>query len=78
MDQRMEGETLQDLVSQAERMTAEISGELSFPRVERNMRQLAEAGQQLWTRTARGTASDPVGRSSSDVRASILLGICRL
>lgn len=65
----MDTTQLDDLVNQAEQLTAEFSGEASFPRVERNLRQLAEAGQQLWARTAQHAP-----RQTSDVRASVLLG----
>lgn len=58
-----------DLVNQAEQLTAEFSAEPTFPRVERNLRQLAEVGQQLWSRTALHAP-----KQTSDVRASVLLG----
>ena len=62
---------LDDLVNQAERLTAEITtGSHSLPRVERNLKQLAEAGNQLWMRNAVASAQKP----SADVRASVLLG----
>lgn len=66
----MDAGTLDDLVNQAEKLTAEIAADTRFPRVERNLRQLAEAGQQLWSRTTQGAAAQP----TSDVKASILLG----
>lgn len=62
---------LDDLVNQAERLTAEITaGSHSLPRVERNLKQLAEAGNQLWMRNAVASAQ----RNTVDVRASVLLG----
>lgn len=62
---------LDDLVNQAERLTAEITGgSNSLPRVERNLKQLAEAGNQLWMRNAVASSQKP----TADVRASVLLG----
>lgn len=58
---------LSELVQQAEQLTAAVDSSGQLPRVERNLRQLAEAGQQLWSRTAAQTAAH-------DVRAAILLG----
>lgn len=58
-------------MNQAERLTAEISATAPFPRVERNIKQLAETGQQLWNRTAAQTS---VSKQSAQVSASILLG----
>lgn len=58
-----------DLLHRAEQLTAEIDGESELPRVQRNLKQLLEAGEQLWTRTGSG-----VSRDTSDVRASVLLG----
>lgn len=73
----MDTGNLDELVSQAEKLTAEISGEtLPFPRVERNLRQLAEAGNQLWSRATQsriGTSGSD-GPTNSDIRASVLLG----
>ena len=60
---------MDDLVNQAERLRAEISGESCLPHVERNLKQLSEAGQQLWSRT---TGQTP--RQTADVKASVLLG----
>jgi nuclear pore complex protein Nup93 len=65
----METTSFDDLLYKAEQLTAEIDGESELPRVERNLRQLLEAGEQLWTRTATS-----VSRETSDVRASVLLG----
>lgn len=62
---------LDDLVNQAEKLTAEIAATShSLPRVERNLKQLAEAGNQLWMRNAVSSSNKP----TADVRASVLLG----
>lgn len=61
--------TFDDLLHKAEQLTADIDGESELPRVERNLRQLLEAGEQLWSRT-----SALGSRQTNDVRASVLLG----
>ena len=58
-----------DLLHKAEKLTADIDGESELPRIERNLRQLLEAGEQLWSRTSTSAA-----RQTNDVRASVLLG----
>ncbi|XP_054706353.1 nuclear pore complex protein Nup93-like [Uloborus diversus] len=58
-----------DLLQQAEQLTADIDGEGELPRVERNLRQIVDAGQQLWSRTTQATSKD-----TCDIKASILLG----
>lgn len=58
-----------ELIHQAEQLTADIDDNGDLPRVERNLRQILEVGQQMWARTAQ-TAS----RDATDVKASILLG----
>ncbi|XP_054164411.1 nuclear pore complex protein Nup93-like [Oppia nitens] len=58
-----------DLLHKAEQLTADIDGESELPRIERNLRQLLDAGEQLWSRTS--TADT---RQTNDVRASVLLG----
>uniref|UniRef100_T1ISV4 Uncharacterized protein n=1 Tax=Strigamia maritima TaxID=126957 RepID=T1ISV4_STRMM len=58
-----------ELLHQAEQLTADIDSNGELPRVERNLRQILEVGQQMWTRTAQTTSRD-----STDVKASILLG----
>lgn len=71
----MDTGNMDDLVNQAEKLTAEISGEtLPFPRVERNLKQLAEAGNQLWSRTTQLRSGQDGSQASSDIRASVLLG----
>lgn len=74
---------MEDLVQEAERLTAEISGSggSSFPfaRVERNLKQLAETGHELWSRTVASahmpsSSSSSSRPSSAQVSASILLG----
>ncbi|XP_020602897.1 nuclear pore complex protein Nup93-like [Orbicella faveolata] len=57
-----------DLLQQAEQLTADMDSGWELPRVERNLHQLAEAGQRLWSQTT-GTAGD-----NAQVKASILLG----
>lgn len=57
-----------DLLQQAEQLTADMDSGWELPRVERNLHQLAEAGQRLWAQTT-GTVGD-----NAAVRASILLG----
>lgn len=57
-----------DLLQQAEQLTADMDSGWELPRVERNLHQLAEAGQRLWAQTT-GTAGD-----NAAVKASILLG----
>lgn len=58
-----------DLLHRAEQLTADIDSNGELPRVERNLRQILEVGQQMWTRTAQATSRD-----TTDVKASILLG----
>ena len=71
----MDTGNMDDLVNQAEKLTAEISGEtLPFPRVERNLKQLAEAGNQLWSRATQSRTGQSQSKESSDIRASVLLG----
>lgn len=57
-----------DLLQQAEQLTADMDSGWELPRVERNLHQLAEAGQRLWAQTT-GTVGD-----NAAVKASILLG----
>ncbi|XP_074644286.1 nuclear pore complex protein Nup93-like [Tubulanus polymorphus] len=57
-----------DLLQQAEQLTADMDTGEDLPRVDRNLSQIMEVGQRLWTRTAH-TIQD-----STDVKASILLG----
>ena len=47
-----------DLLQQAELLTADIDGEGELPRVERNLRQIVDAGQQLWSRTTQAASKD--------------------
>ena len=58
-----------DLLYKAEQLTAEMDQDDEMPRIERNLKQLSEAGQELWTRTASQREKD-----KTDVRASVLLG----
>ena len=52
-----------DLLQRAEQLTADMDTGGDLPRVERNLPQLAEAGQKLWSKTA-GSLSE-----GSDVKA---------
>lgn len=54
-----------ELLDQADQLTSVIDSSGELPRVERNLRQLLEVGQQLWTKTAH----TGVGRESTDVKA---------
>lgn len=48
-----------DLLQQAEQLTADMDSGWELPRIERNLHQLAEAGQRLWSRTrATGETAD--------------------
>lgn len=57
----------QDLLQRAEQLTADMDTGSDLPRVERNLQQLAEAGQRLWSKTATSLSD------GSDVKASLLL-----
>merc|ERR1712136_37338 len=71
-----------DLLQQAEQLNADIDTASELPRVECTFPQLVEKGQRLWSRTVGSNAvayqiGDGPGvheTSSSDVRASMLLG----
>ncbi|GIY44503.1 nuclear pore complex protein Nup93 [Caerostris extrusa] len=65
----VDGAGFTDLLQQAEQLTADIDGEGELPRVERNLRQIVDAGQQLWSRT-----TQTVSKDACDIKASILLG----
>lgn len=58
-----------DLLQAAEQLTADLdpSAASDLPRVERNLHQIVEAGQQLFAKTSRDVGSQ-------DVKAAILLG----
>ncbi|CAH1780372.1 unnamed protein product [Owenia fusiformis] len=57
-----------DLLQQAQQLTSDMDSGGDLPRVQRNLHQIAETGERLWSRTAQ------IGQDSTDVRASILLG----
>eukprot|EP00794_Sanderia_malayensis_P018802 gene18802-20696_t len=57
----------EDLMRRAEQLTADMDDGNNLPRVERNLHQLAEAGQRLWSKTA------ALQGDECDVRASLLL-----
>lgn len=62
-------DNLDDLLHKAEQLTAIIDGNIEMPRIERNLKQLLEASDQMYTRTTTSSAKD-----ANDVRASVLLG----
>lgn len=75
----------EDLLQQAEQLNADIDSASELPRVECTFPQLVEKGQRLWSRTVGSSAAPQIGDSSggapspgettsSDVRASMLLG----
>lgn len=66
----MDTSNLDDLLHRAEQLTASIDGNLEMPRIERNLKQLLDASDQMSARTTSGFASKEV----IDVRASVLLG----
>lgn len=55
----------QDLLQRAEQLTADMDTGSDLPRVERNLQQLAEAGQRLWSKTATSLSD------GSDVKAYV-------
>ncbi|XP_064640294.1 nuclear pore complex protein Nup93-like [Lineus longissimus] len=63
----VDAEGFSDLLQQAEQLTAEMDTGTDLPRVERNLQQVLEAGQRLWSRTH-------AIQDSTDVKASVLLG----
>ncbi|XP_035209055.1 nuclear pore complex protein Nup93-like isoform X2 [Stegodyphus dumicola] len=65
----VDGSGFTDLLQQAQQLTADIDGEGELLRVERNLRQIVDAGQQLWSRTTQAASKD-----ACDIKASILLG----
>ena len=48
-----------DLLQQAEQLTADMDSGWELPRIDRNLHQLAEAGQRLWSKTR--AAGDSAG-----------------
>jgi len=69
MAEDMDFASFDDLLNKAEHLTAEIDDNMQLPRIERNIKQLFEVGQSLWTRTGYQSSRD-----TNDVRASVLLG----
>ncbi|XP_072013036.1 nuclear pore complex protein Nup93-like [Amphiura filiformis] len=65
----MDPEGFGDLLRDAEQLTADVDSGGELPRVERNLRQIMETSERLWTKTAQVGAPD-----AADVKASILLG----
>ena len=47
-----------ELVQQASRLTTDMDTAAPLPRVQRNLKQLLQAGEQLWARTAQTGAQD--------------------
>ncbi|XP_022098079.1 nuclear pore complex protein Nup93-like isoform X2 [Acanthaster planci] len=65
----MDGDSFEDLLRDAEQLTANVDSGGELPRVERNLHQIMETSQRLWTKTAQVGTPD-----AADVKASILLG----
>eukprot|EP00058_Branchiostoma_floridae_P008695 XP_002594183.1 hypothetical protein BRAFLDRAFT_275527 [Branchiostoma floridae] len=65
----MDTEGFGDLLQRAEQLTADMDSGVELPRVERNLQQILDAGERLWSRSAQAAAQD-----QTDARASILLG----
>ncbi|ODN00680.1 Nuclear pore complex protein Nup93 [Orchesella cincta] len=57
-------------IEQAEKLTAEIDATNELPRVQRNLRQVLEAGQQLLCRASQGVAGAP----NAETKAAVFLG----
>ena len=53
-----EGGGFSELVQQASRLTTEMDTSAPLPRVQRNLKQLLQAGEQLWARTAQTGGHD--------------------
>ena len=47
-----------DLLQRAEQLTADMDTGSELPRIERNLQQLADAGQRLWSKTASSTGDN--------------------
>lgn len=60
---------IDELLQKAEKLRAEIDSNVDMPRIERNLKQLAEVGNELWSRTSYNNSRD-----SCDIRASVMLG----
>ena len=45
-------EGFEDLAQQAEQLTAHVHAGGELPRVQRNLQQIAQAGQRLWTKAS--------------------------
>ena len=56
-----------DLLHKAEQLTADMDTGGDLPRIERNLPQLAEAGQRLWSKTALSLSE------GADVKALVFL-----
>ena len=62
--QNMDTEGFGDLLRDAEQLTADVDSGGELPRVERNLRQIMETSERLWTKTAQVGAPD-----AADVKA---------
>ena len=60
----MDQEGFGDLLRDAEQLTADVDSGGELPRVERNLRQIMETSERLWTKTAQVGAPD-----AADVKA---------
>lgn len=56
-----------DLLQKAEQLAADMDTGSDLPRIERNLPQLAEAGQRLWSKTATSLSE------GADVKALVLI-----
>ena len=64
MEMDMEG--FGDLLQQAEQLTADMDNGGELPRVTRNLHQIMEIGDRLWSKTAQ------VSQDSTDVKAYVV------
>ncbi|XP_014680771.1 PREDICTED: nuclear pore complex protein Nup93-like [Priapulus caudatus] len=64
-----EGRNLRDLLQQAEQLTADMIGEEELPRIRRNLHQMIDAGDKIYSRVMHASS-----REAADVKASLLLG----
>lgn len=59
-----EGRNLQDLLQQAEQLTADMHGEEELPRVHRSLRQMIEVGDKFYSKVTHTTSKE-----AADVKA---------
>lgn len=60
-------ESFGDLLQQADELRATIDSNVELPRVEKNLRQILDAGSKLWSRTV------PISQDAVNVKAATLL-----